>query len=365
MLDSLWPALRLDRLDIRRGSSHILRPRSQKQGQLVVRRVTPAEYQRLMRERQRAIEDYNRKAAQHNREVQRKIDDHNRKVDQHNQRVRQDIARYNREVDAHNREVERRRQNAKRAIDNYNREIRAHNAREIANEQRRRAELQRLTSRPVTVRYKVFHSSVVALDSAYDRLSQSVAEQESDANDDLILALPAQENANSVAVMNALLEEGPLTDVVPPGLQQSELEGQLRQISEDLDARWRGALFALHPQNPDAARHFCTSAREIITHILDLRAPDADVIGADPGCERTQDNRVTRRTKIQFMLKRRGIASAELGDFIEEDIKNVLGLFQVFNSATHGAAGKYEMNKLLAIKKRVEGGILFLSRLAH
>jgi hypothetical protein len=310
----------------------------------MVRRVSPAEYQRLMREQarkqQRAIDDYNRKVAQYNREVKR-------------------------QVDAHNREVERQRQQTKRAIDAYNREVRAHNARVRASDQRRRAELQRLANRPIAVRYEVFHSSVRSLDTAYSRLEQHVAGQESDTNDDLILGLPAQENANSIAVMNALLENGPETDVVPTGLQQSELGNELSRISDDLDARWRGALFALHPQNPDAARHFCTSAREIITQILDLRAPDTDVINSDPNCERTQDNRVTRRAKVQFILRRRGIGSAELGDFVEEDIKNVLGLFQVFNSATHGAAGKYEMSKLVAIKKRVEGGILFLSRLVH
>lgn len=335
----------------------------------MVRRVSPAEYQRLMREQarkqQRAIDEYNRKVAQQNREVQRQVDAHNREVERHNQRVRQDIARYNREVDAHNRAVERQSQHAKRAIEAYNREVRAHNARVRANDQRRRAELQRLANRPVTVRYEVFHKSVRALDTAYDRLQQHVSEQASDTNDELVLGLPAQETANSIAVMNALLEDGPMTDVVPLGLQQSELGDELRRISDDLDARWRGALFALHPHNPDAARHFCTSAREIITQILDLRAPDADVISSDPSCERTQDNRVTRRAKVQFILNRLGISSTELSDFVEEDIKNVLGLFQVFNSATHGAAGKYDMSKLVAIKKRVEGGILFLSRLAH
>lgn len=314
----------------------------------MVRRVSPAEYQRLVRE-----------AA---RKQQQAINDHNRKVDQHNRQVRQDIDRYNRDVANHNREVERRRQIA---IDSYNRKVRAHNARVVANEQRRRAELQRLARQPVTVRHEVFYTSVMALNTAYDRLEHHVAGQDSDVDDDLILTLPGQENANSIAVINALLEETPLTDVVPPGLQQSELHDDLRRISEDLDARWRGALFALHPHNPDAARHFCTSAREIINHILDLRAPDADVISVDPGCERTKENRPTRRAKIHFILSRRGIVSAELGDFVEEDIKNVLGLFQVFNSATHGAAGKYEMAKLVAIKKRVEGGIFFLSRLVH
>lgn len=310
----------------------------------MVRYVSPAEYQRIMRERQRAIEQYNRQ------------------VDQHNAKIRHGIDQYNREAAAHNREVER---NQKRAVDNYNRAVRAHNAQVQANEQRRRAAFQRLQSQPVTVRYEVFRSSTISLNTAFERLEQHVGNQESDVNDDLILDLPGRENANSLEVMNALLENGPLSNVVPANLQNSELNDALRRISADLDARWRGALFALNPQNPDAARHFCTSAREIITQILDLRAPDSDVTSTMPGCSMTKEGRPTRRAKVQFILNRRGIDSAELGDFVEADVANVVGLFQVFNSATHGEAGKYEMSKLVAIKKRVEGGILFLSRLVH
>jgi hypothetical protein len=215
------------------------------------------------------------------------------------------------------------------------------------------------------VRYEVFRSSTVSLNTAFERLERHVGTQESDANDDLILALPAQENANSLDVINALLDDESSSDTVSANLRTSELNDALRHISVDLDARWRGALFALSPQNPDAARHFCTSAREIITQILDMRAPDPDVISALPACARTTEGRPTRRAKVQFILQRRGIGSEELGDFVEADIENVVGLFQIFNSATHGAAGKYELNKLAAIKKRVEGGILFLSRLVH
>jgi|SRR5579871_6268723 len=336
----------------------------------MVRYVSPAEYQRLMRERQRAIDEYNRKVDQYNSAVKRNIDKYNRDAAAHNREVerrRQEqiraIEKYNRDAASHNREVARGQQEQKRAIENYNRAARAHNAQVQANEQRRRSALQRLLSQPVTVRYEVFHNSTITLNAAFERLEQHVGNEVSDANDDLVLDLPGKENANSLEVMNALLEGGPLSDVMPANLQGSQLEDVLQRISVDLNARWQGALFALNPRNPDAARHFCTSAREIIAQILDLRAPDSDVINAIPNCGMTKDGRPTRRAKVEFILGRRGIGSVELGDFVEADIENVVGLFQVFNSATHGEAGKYEMSKLAAIKKRVEGGILFLSRL--
>jgi len=46
------------------------------------------------------------------------------------------------------------------------------------------------------------------------------------------------------------------------------------------------------------------------------------------------------------------------------DIKNIQELFGLFNTATHGPAGKHEFAALQAIKKRVEGGIMFLATLA-
>ena len=50
-------------------------------------------------------------------------------------------------------------------------------------------------------------------------------------------------------------------------------------------------------------------------------------------------------------------------DFVDADVTNIIDLFKVFNDATHGVAGTYELDKLLAIKKRVEGGIRFLSNI--
>ena len=42
------------------------------------------------------------------------------------------------------------------------------------------------------------------------------------------------------------------------------------------------------------------------------------------------------------------------------DINNILELFHVLSDGTHGAAGRYEFDKLLQVKKRVEQGINFL-----
>ncbi len=138
---------------------------------------------------------------------------------------------------------------------------------------------------------------------------------------------------------------------------------ELAEINPDLDARWRGALYALSPKNPDAARHFCTSAREMITTILELEAPDAAVKAAIPDYPKTPNGGVSRRARIQYFVQRRGDEHESLTEFVDEDINSVIALFDEFNRGTHGSAGSFSLGQLGAIKNRVEGAIRFIHRL--
>jgi len=52
-------------------------------------------------------------------------------------------------------------------------------------------------------------------------------------------------------------------------------------------------------------------------------------------------------------------------DFAEADITNILELFHVLSGGTHGAAGRYEFEKLVQVKKRVEQGINFLCEISR
>ena len=164
--------------------------------------------------------------------------------------------------------------------------------------------------------------------------------------------------------MNALLDgASELTPDASPDDLKSSLEPFLMTVSPDLAQRWRGALYSLSPLNPDAARHFCTSAREIVATILDVRAPDNVVLSTLHGCELTQKGTPTRRAKIRYFLHRNGLANVSLEGFIESDVENLVSLFKVFNQGTHGEAGAYNFAQLQAIRKRVEDGIAFLSEI--
>jgi hypothetical protein len=279
------------------------------------------------------------------------------KLRQLESKQRQAIAHYNQGVRKYNAGI----RNLKSAIDHYNQEVLAYNSRQRLNQQRLQSELRRLQSQQGT-RYSVLRTSVSHLCTVYTRMEQSAASRSLTAADNYFLDLAEREAANSVGVVNALLVPELFEETSP--LQQSAITDEIAVISEDLDTRWQGALFALNPANPDAARHFCASSREIFSQILDIKAPDNIVFTSLPEAERTERGNATRRSKIEFLLLQKGVLLGEMAEFASEDIGNIIDLFDILNAGTHGPAGRYDVRTLGAIKQRVEDGLIFLSRLA-
>ena len=89
--------------------------------------------------------------------------------------------------------------------------------------------------------------------------------------------------------------------------------------------------------NPDTSRHFCTSARELLSSLLEFVAPDQEVLTADPDRPLTPNGSVSRRALVRHCLVRQG---------------------------THEDAGRFDLVALTAIKQRVEGAIQFVARIS-
>ena len=184
--------------------------------------------------------------------------------------------------------------------------------------------------------------------------------------DPFLSDLAEQEATNSVTVLNDLLDDDTANSQADDDeLKNSLIANELAHISPDLDNRWHGAIYALNPENPDAARHFCTSTREIITEILDTKAPDEDVFARFPDCPTTDKGTPTRRAKIHYCLDRNDSVNDELENFIDANIDNVVLLFNELNSGTHGPAGKYSLQQLVSIKIRVEDAIRFMCEIVR
>lgn len=318
----------------------------------MVQRMTPSQYNAWVRQQQQkqrdAIRQYNQEVDRVNRAnratYEKSVREANREIDrvnQHNKRV----------VDTHDREVRQYNQKRQAAIAKYNHAVRSHNAQVERERQRRLSALRAWT----TTRYVEIRNSSYELNAHYDRIESAGSANEA------ILAAAERESSNSAAVAYALNSD---TSAQAEGEQDTGILDYLSDLSQDLCDRWRGALFALNPANTDAARHFCTSVREIFTDILGRWAEDRDVIAADVNCEKTQHGTPSRRAKIRFLLKRKGADSLEMLGFVEKDIDDILQLFPVFNKATHGVAGTFTFPSLKALKARVEGGIMFLATIA-
>ena len=281
-------------------------------------------------------------------------------------KIRQAQQKQKQAIDKYNQAVRRYNQGVKNAVNKYNQEVRAHNSRVRANRQRIKNELARLSrqsSTTPTTRYVVYRTSVETLHSSYTRLENRAESQQFDPRYNRVLDLSERETANSLEVTNRILGDQTAGDTPSEELENATLLDGLRRISPDLDDRWNGAVFALNPRNPDAARHFCASAREIITQILEIKAPDADVFALLPTCDTTDRGNPTRRSKIKYFLHRKGMIEDSLEEFVENDMENIVQLFRVFNDGTHGSAGTFDFPQLNAIRKRVEDGIMFLTEI--
>ena len=276
-------------------------------------------------------------------------------IRQAQQKQQRAINQYNQAARDYNRKV-------RQAVDQHNREVSAHNARVRANRARFQSELRRLNSTPAgTVRYTTSTRVIRTVERGFVGVETAVASGRW-ADPDNLLDLAEGEAADSIATLNRLLDP----DQQQAGeLQATTLTRELADIGSELQDRWSGALFALNPSNPDAARHFCTSAREILTSMLDIEAPDGDVKAANANYIKTPNGGVSRRAKVHYCLARSGNDVAELVEFVEADIDGVIALFDDFNEGTHGPAGRFPMSELLILKERVERAVKFIHRLVR
>lgn len=297
----------------------------------MVRRVTPAQYkaavQKAQRDQKRAVDNYNREARKHNAAVKKSVDNYNREVRNYNSRAR-----------THNRNVENQRR-------------------------RLQQELQRMNARPSSTSFVTVRTSTQAFIRNYQGVETTLATHTLSAPDRRFLDLASDEAANSAYLLNALDGDGASEDDLDEGeLRSPSLGAELARFGQDLVARWSGALFALSPSNPDAARHFCTSAREVIISMLDSSAPDDDVLAADAECEVTERKVPTRRAKVTYLLRRQGVTAGGIPDLVAQDVENLISLFGTFNKGTHGNAGRFTITELTALRTRVEAAVRFLNQ---
>ena len=240
-----------------------------------------------------------------------------------------------------------------------NREIHNYNSKMQHNRQIVLRELKKLQTHSTMTIRSSYTISLDAMQKHYVTIGNVYQNESLTPQQEYILNLIEQEQANGLITAN-IVENN---DFPAENTDDIEIGAKLQHVSDDLNNRWKGAVFAINPQNPDAARHFCTSAREIFTEFIELKAPDEAVFQYNPNCQKTNQGNATRREKIKYMMRNSNMDDSVIS-FAESDITNILELFHVLSDGTHGPAGRYSYQNLLQVKKRVEQGIYFLCEIS-
>lgn len=276
------------------------------------------------------------------------------KINQIQNQQRNALNKLNQQIRDHNRKVTQ-------AVNTYNQAARQHNARIRANRQRLNSAIAMLNS-PTSSRYSVTTTSSYRLYQSYQQLDNSYESGYlNDSYGDWI-DLAEREAANSAELSNSLQAPTGPNHFIGPVIT-STISYELRGISEDLDNRWKGAVFSLNPHNPDAARHFCTSSREVIIQLIEMRASDEEVKLNYPSVKYADNGKPSRRSKIEYLLHQNHRDA--LADFTESNIEDIMILFRDFNDGTHGSAGRYSYDQLLKLKTRVEDSIKYLYQVPY
>ena len=252
------------------------------------------------------------------------------------------------------RESRRAQQQLKNSVNNYNRAVRQYNSNVRNYRNKIQRELNRLNSS-----YSIeshYYISTKLVHETYTKVSDLY--KNGNIEENLFNAIE-NENANNLELSNVVLnnEEVENYDVE---IDESNISSKLINISADLDERWKGALFSLNPNNPEAARHFCTSTREILKVLIDDGIKDNDVVSENPQCEKTNYGTPTRKEKIKYAMHKKGIDNSLIVEFTNENIENTVSLINELSNGTHGHPSKYSLNQLKSFKKRFEDSINFI-----
>ena len=274
------------------------------------------------------------------------------KIREINRKRKRAVDKYNRAVRKHNVGVRK----WNRAVRDYNAGVRSYKA-------QIRAELAKLGRPTTTIRFRVVRTSVTTTHQSYMRLEQHAALSSLGPDHDELMWLANREMANSLRVTNALEDKEPSPGDGIEDPQTAELVGRLEGLGGDLGQRYSGAIGALASTNPDSARHFCVSAREVLIQVLETTAPDSEVEHALPNCDRTPRGNPTRRSKIKYLLRQNGVEDDELEEFADQDIGEIITVVRELDSGAHGSIGRFTRRQLESVRQRVEHGLDFLLQL--
>jgi len=139
---------------------------------------------------------------------------------------------------------------------------------------------------------------------------------------------------------------------------RDDIEMYLSRLDPSLIRLWRGAKESLASDNPDSTRHFITSLRELLTHVIHKLAPDEQVKSWTTDPKHYHKNKPTRRSRLLYIC--REINYPPFSQFLDKDIDAVLECINLFQYGTHKIDSPFITPQLQSMMLRTESSIRFL-----
>jgi hypothetical protein len=181
-----------------------------------------------------------------------------------------------------------------------------------------------------------------------------------------LASVPSWELFNHTTVLNRISvgadEEYDLTDLEETANEVAAetalgLEPLLARLGPPYVAAWSGASVALASDNPDRARHFLSSLRELFTSVMHRLAPDDEIARWTSAEDHYHQGKPKREARLQYIC--RGVNDRRFHDFLKADIDSMTHLYNLLNRV-HAMPVHYSDDQLTVIRVRVEGALLFL-----
>lgn len=136
------------------------------------------------------------------------------------------------------------------------------------------------------------------------------------------------------------------------------LESKLPRIKPGLVDMWYGASLALGSDNPDRVRHFSTSVRELLTHVIHELSPDNAVKGWTSEPSHFHEGRPTRAARLLYICRNINLGGFE--KFVQKDVAATVEFLNLFQEGTHSIKSSLTEKQLLALKTRTESTLNFI-----
>jgi len=140
---------------------------------------------------------------------------------------------------------------------------------------------------------------------------------------------------------------------------RAQLGPSLAEVDPVFSQIWKGALMALASDNPERIRHFSASCRVLIEHLLDHFAPEHELVSWSPTEVKYVNGKPMRKDQLLYICRSLPRA-ADLIDFADSDISEVLAMFYSYNRGIHKLEPGFTTEEIDALETRTAGNLTFL-----